>query len=72
MREEFKDKTIIIQGETLPKKWVCPHCKTKNVIDKKSEQDFAENFVVSRKCSNCSNVHSWMLVGTINCWDKDK
>ena len=53
-----------LTNQTVPEKWICPHCNQQNTIGIEAENIFLENFVYMENCEHCGYVHVWKLTLT--------
>ncbi len=54
------DETTLV-NQTLPKTWMCPHCRKRNKMDPYAEELLLEFFQVIRQCPHCGFLHIWRL-----------
>lgn len=54
------DETRLVD-ETMPKSWVCPHCRKKNRTGDYADEILIENFKYLEHCPRCGYVHAWTL-----------
>lgn len=54
------DETRLVD-ETMPKSWVCPHCRKKNITGDYADEILIENFKYLEHCPRCGYVHIWTL-----------
>lgn len=54
------DHTYLV-NKTMPKFWICPHCKKRNSTGKYADEIFIRHFKYIEHCPNCGYVHCWFL-----------
>ncbi len=54
------DETIL-KNKLMPKSWKCPHCGSRETVDKYADECLLMSGKVMRHCGRCGYVHLWKL-----------